>query len=72
MRQRRCTPPGPVSLKIAPAGAISGEIDVLETGSCQPLKGKLEGRVEGDFLRLNLLYSNRSIAFSLTRIAKPD
>ena len=61
-----CQRPGEARLAIAPSGAVTGEFDVLTAG-CDPLKGAVTGRVEGERLSLTIDVSGTRHAFSLTR-----
>lgn len=70
VRQQRCSTPGPISLKISPSGAVTGEVDVLATGTCNPVKGRIEGRAEGDLLKLTFTDGGQPREFSLRRAGK--
>jgi len=63
-----CQQPGAARLAIAPSGAITGEFDVLTAG-CNPQKGSVAGRVDGDRLLLSIDLDGNKREFSLTRRA---
>jgi hypothetical protein len=68
----QCSNPGKVDLKIDASGQIKGTANVLNTVSCNPRTGQLEGRMEGDRMRLTIRFQNEPepVQFVLAR-AKP-
>lgn len=64
-----CSNPGKVDLKIDASGQIKGTANVLSTVSCTSRTGYLEGRMEGDRMRLTILFQNEPepVAFVLAR-----
>ena len=68
----QCSNPGRVDLKIDASGQIKGSANVLSTATCNARTGQLEGRMEGDRMRLTIKFQNEPepVAFVLAR-AKP-
>ncbi len=68
----QCSNPGKVDLKIDASGQIKGTANVLSTATCNARTGQLEGRMEGDRMRLTIRFQNEPepVAFVLAR-AKP-
>ena len=71
-RHPLCDNPGRVELTIDPAGAIKGTANVLNNVNCISRTGRLEGRMEGDRMRLTIRFENEPepVAFVLAR-ARP-
>jgi hypothetical protein len=72
VNQPRCPATGAVSLRISPTGSVDGEMDLLVTGTCAPLRTRMEGRAEGDLLILTVTDGRRSTDLSMRRSGKPD
>jgi hypothetical protein len=67
VRQQRCSGIGAVSLKIAPNGAVSGEMDALETDSCAPLKVRIDAKVDRELITGVATNSQASVEFSMRK-----
>ena len=52
--QRLCAHSGPVTLAISPSGAVTGEIDLLERGTCKPLQARMAGQAAGGTLKFTV------------------
>ncbi len=68
----QCSNAGKVDLKIDASGTVKGTANVLSTVSCLSRTGYLEGRMEGDRMRLTIRFQNEPepVQFVLAR-AKP-
>jgi hypothetical protein len=71
VRQGRCSGVGTVSLRVAPSGIVSGEMDALLSNSCAPLKVRIEARVDRDLLTGIITDGQASTEFSLRRAGSP-
>ena len=71
VRQERCSGIGTISLKVAPNGGVSGEMDALLSNSCAPLKVRIEAKVDRDLLTGIITDGQASTEFSLRRTGSP-
>jgi hypothetical protein len=69
VKHPQCDTPGKVELKIDPSGTIKGTANTQNTVSCTSRTGHLEGRMEGDRMRLTIRFENEPepVAFVLAR-----
>jgi hypothetical protein len=67
VRQARCSGIGTVTLKIAPNGAVTGEMDALLSNSCSPLKVRIDAKVDRDLLTGVITDGKASTEFSLRK-----